>query len=279
MRYSELEAGGAGARTTRTSSTTRGTSEYLVSLTADGLFGPREDEVYVQRISAGAQIGAGPPSRRSARAGDTPPRAVRRAAVAADPVNKRNLVVWASDDKPTDGVRGLRPAARATGQRDRHQRLRDLRGATPVRCTRTSRSTRARAAQGDEEYLVVWTGQGKLAPVQWGRRFDENGAPIGARFQISQFAESGSGSLPASPTTPSTTSTSSCGTRSSRARTPRPGGSACRPPARRSAATSGSRRPAPTPTTRGPSPAIAYNPLAGNYLLTWTRNEPRRPRC
>ena len=52
------------------------------------------------------------------------------------------------------------------------------------------------AAQGDEEYLVVWTANTTTNPVQWGKRLDENGAAIGSSFQISQITESGGDAPP-----------------------------------------------------------------------------------
>ena len=73
-RCSEIPANDNGAAYYPDVEFNAGTSEYLAAFDADSIFGPGEDEVYVQRISnTGAQMGTDHASRRSG------PRATSRA--------------------------------------------------------------------------------------------------------------------------------------------------------------------------------------------------------
>jgi hypothetical protein len=121
---------------------------------------------------------------------------------------------------------------------------------------------------------VVWTGQVKLAPVQWGRRLDENGVPIGASFQFSQPAQSGNGSLPRVAYNAAAGEYLVVWYSFKSGEDPEVYG-------QRLSATGAEIGTDIRLTTTGTAaddkkafdPAIAYNPLAGDYLLTYTRNE------
>ena len=105
LRISQLEANDNGSAYDTQVAYNSGTGEYLVSWTADGIFGPGDDEVWVQRLSsAGAQLGGDRRISTIGAAGDTTREPFGRPAVAADPVNDRNLVVWAAD--PSDNAFG-----------------------------------------------------------------------------------------------------------------------------------------------------------------------------
>ena len=196
MRYSELPANdGAAAAYYPESAFNAGTGEYLAAWDADSA-GPGENEVYVQRIAkTGAQIGADHRVSTIGPEGDSTRETFSAPAVAADPVNKRNLVVWASDHKDGTELEVYGQMLDATGNEIGTSDF-SISGANSGTYYPEVAFNPGSAAQGDEEYLVVWTGQVKLAPVQWARRFDENGAKLGPSFQFSDPAQSGHGSLP-----------------------------------------------------------------------------------
>ena len=173
-----------------------GTGEYLVSWTADGYATPAEDEIWVQRVSAaGTQIGADRRISTVGAEGDRTREPFGRPAIAADPINKRNLVVWADDradrlDMTNTEFRIygqlLGPDGTEIGVSDFAISGSQLGSLYPHVTFNPER----------QEYLAVWTANTTTNPVQWGRRLDKDGTPVGAAFQISQMAESGRGSLP-----------------------------------------------------------------------------------
>jgi hypothetical protein len=172
-----------------------GTSEYLVSWTADGYASPGEDEVWVQRVSnAGAQIGADRRISTIGAEGDGTREPFGRPAVAADPVNDRNLVVWSADpENNTFGNSEFRIYGQLLAADGSEIGVNDF----AISGSQAGALYPHVAFNPErEEYLVVWSGNATGTPVQWGRRLDKNGAPIAAPFQISQLAESGRGSLP-----------------------------------------------------------------------------------
>ena len=251
-----------------------GTSEYLVSWTADGYASPGQDEVWVQRVSkAGAQIGS---DRRISTIGaeDDPTREpFGRPAIAADPINDRNLVVWAADPEDNafdnsefriygqllgaDGSEiGVDFAISGSQQGSLYPHV----AFNPER----------------QEYLVVWTGTTTIDPVQWGRRLDKNGAPVGANFQISQEAESGTGSLPQVAYNEAQNEYLVAWYSFK----PDEDGEAW---GQRINAVTGAAIGGDVPLTAhgtttddnaGSFPSISYNPLAGNYLMTYTHDYP-----
>ena len=273
-RYSEIPANDNGAAYYPDVEFNAGTSEYLATFDADSIFGPGEDEVYVQRISkTGAQIGADHRVSTIGPEGDTTRETFSAPAVAADPVNKRNLVVWASDHK--DGteleVYGqlLDAAGNEIGTNDF-----SISGANLGTYYPEVAFNPGSTAQGDEEYLVVWTGQVKVAPVQWAQRLDENGAKLGSSFQFSSPAQSGNGSLPR------IAYNTAAGEYLVVWYSFKPGEDPEAYGQRISAAGAeigGDIRLTTTGTVADDKkvydPAIAYNPPAGNYLLTFMRNE------
>ena len=200
----------------------------------------------MQRIGkTGAQIGADHRVSTIGAEGDTTRETFSAPGVAADPINKRNLVVWASDHKVNSQFEVYGQLLDAAGNEigANHFDISGENGGTYYPAVAFN--------PVNQQYLVVWTGTVQTTPSQWGRRFDKNGAPLGPRFQFSSPPPSQAPArCRASPTTPRPASTLWSGARSSPARTPRPTASASPPPARRSAATSGSRRPAPPRTTR-----------------------------
>ena len=121
----------------------------------------------------------------------------------------------------------------------------------------------------------MWTANTTTDPVQWGKRLDENGAAIGASFQISQIAESGRGSLPqvaynqaadeylvAWYSFKSGEDGEAWGQRINGSTGAAIGGDV---PLTAHGTT--------TDDNGGGFPSIAYNPLAGNYLMTFTRDD------
>ena len=122
----------------------------------------------------------------------------------------------------------------------------------------------------------MWTANTTTNPVQWGRRLDKNGTPVGARFQISQQAESGRGSLPqvAYNAAQDQYLVAWYGFKSGE------DGEAW---GQRINAATGAAIGGDVPLTahgtatdedQGGFPSISYNPLAGNYLMTYTHDLP-----
>ena len=171
-------------------------------------------------------------------------------------------------------VRDLRPAAECERSGDRRRRLPDLPPHNGALYAHVAFNP-GTGATGDEEYLVVWLGNTTATPTVFAQRLDENGAAIGSRFAVSQFAESGTGSLPQVAYNqlaneylvawyggPSGQDRESWGQRLS--------ATGAEIGADVKLTSTGTN----TDDVTGGFPSISYNPLAGNYLMTWTRDEP-----
>ncbi len=275
LRISELDAGGDGSAYDAQVAYNGGTSEYLVSWTADGIFSSGEDEVWVQRMSAsGAQIGPDRQISTIGAPGDTTKEPFGRASIAADHVNDRELVVWAADDTTDGKFEIFGQLLDASGQQigaDDFQISLPQNGALYPHVAFNPGT----GAPGDEEYLVVWVGNTTGTPTVFAQRLDENGAAIGARFAVSQFAESGTGSSPQVAYNqaanqylvawyggPSGQDRESWGQRLS--------ATGAEIGADVKLTSTGTN----TDEVTGGFPSLSYNPLAGNYLMTWTRDEP-----
>ena len=278
LRVSELPANENGSAYDAQVEYNGANSEYLVSWTADGPFSPGDDEVFVQRLTAsGVQVGADRQISTIGAEGDTTREPFGRPSIAADTVNGRNLVVWSSDEL-NDRFGGsefsifgqlLGPDGEEIGADD--FQISGLQDGALYPDVAFNPGT---AAAGDEEYLVVWTGEAKLAPVQWGQRLDENGTPIGSRFPISQAAESGTGSLPqvaynalAGEYLVAWYSFKRDEDGEAWGQRVAADGTEIGDDVRLT--TTGT----DTDEIQGGFPSIAYNPFAGNYLMTWSRDE------
>ena len=279
LRISQLDADGDGSAYDAQVAYNGGTGEYLVSWTADGPFSSGEDEVWVQRLSsAGAQMGGDRRISTIGAAGDTTREPFGRPAVAADPVNGRNLVVWAADPENNGfGSSEFRIYGQMLGADGAEIGGNDfaISGSQQGALYPHVAFKPGTAAKGDEEYLVVWTANTTTDPVQWGKRLDENGAAIGASFQISQIAESGEGSLPQVAYNQATDEYLVAWYSFKSGEDGEAWG-------QRINASTGAAIGGDVPLTAhgtttddngGGFPSISYNPLAGNYLMTFTRDD------
>ena len=270
MRYSEIPANDDGAAYYPQIAFNAGTSEYLAAWDAtDASFAPSDHEVYVQRIGkTGAQIGGDRRVSTIGAEGDTARGTFSAPGVAADPVNKRNLVVWASDHKVDSQFEVYGQLLDAAGNEI---------GASDFDISGEHNGTYYPAVafnSVNQEYLVVWTGTVQIAPTQWGRRFDKNGAPLGPRFQFSSSAQSGNGSLPRIAYNAAANEYLVVWYSFKLGEDPEAYGQRI---AANGTEIGGDIRLTTTGTATDDKkvydPAIAYNPLAGNYLLTYERND------